>query len=497
MSENQVPDMESAENSAQLNSALGIGTDEWVAQHEQRNARKKGIAGIPQLLNQSIPLWARWGVLLVLSFAFGAFVDNQYLLRIGVNLGIFIMLSYGLNIVRGYAGLLDLGYVAFFGIGAYGYALMSSEQLRHHWSTYITVPIIIVGTALLGYIVSLPSRRLFGDYLAIVTLFFGQVFVQLVLASDNITFPWATDYVDITAGANGIPGIDPFKLLGYKFLNIRDYYWLLLVIIFFLTIAVNRVNGTRIGRAWRTIREDALAAESMGVMVNRLKTMAFVTGAAIAGLAGSIFAGMQTAVFVSGFDMPLMTMIYAAVILGGSGSLAGAVMGAFVMSVLPEVLRVTNYSEILFLVVLVLTVAAVGKTLKRFVINILAVVVIGFVVKLILAAAVIKTTPTKEWVVGPVSRALSHWMYVPLDRNLWGNCAFVLLLVLVAYFTTTTSRIKSILLPILGYCGIFLWEVRLITDVNTTRQLLIGAMLVVLMIVRPQGFLGKARVEVL
>ena len=141
--------------------------------------------------------------------------------------------------------------------------------------------------------------------------------------------------------------------------------------------------------------------------------------------------------------------------------------------------------------------AAVGKTLKRFVINILAVVVIGFVVKLILAAAVIKTTPTKEWVVGPVSRALSHWMYVPLDRNLWGNCAFVLLLVLVAYFTTTTSRIKSILLPILGYCGIFLWEVRLITDVNTTRQLLIGAMLVVLMIVRPQGFLGKARVEVL
>jgi ABC-type branched-subunit amino acid transport system permease subunit len=235
----------------------------------------------------------------------------------------------------------------------------------------------------------------------------------------------------------------------------------------------------------------------MGVMVNRLKTMAFVTGAAIAGLAGAIFAAMQTAVFVSGFDMPLMTMIYAAVILGGSGSLAGAVMGAIVMSVLPEVLRVTNYSEILFLAVLVLTLAAVGKSVKRFTINIVGIALIGFLVKILLGAASIKTTPTKEWVVGPVSRALSHWMYVPLDRVLWGNCAFVILIVLIAYFTTTTPRIKSILLPVIGYLGIFLWEVRLVTDVNTTRQLLIGAMLVVLMITRPQGFLGKARVEVL
>ena len=496
MSENQVPE-EIQENAAHEAAKLGIGTDEWVAQHEERTARKKGLKGIPQFIDESIPAWARWVVLLAAAFAFGAFVDNQYLLRIGVNLGLFVMLSYGLNIVMGYAGLLDLGYVAFYGIGAYGYALMSSEQIGHHWSTWLSVLIIIIGTALLGYIVSLPARRLFGDYLAIVTLFFGQVFVQLVLASDNITFPWADDYVDITAGANGIPGIDPFSFFGHKFLNIRDYYWLLLILVALLTITISRINRTRIGRAWRTIREDALAAESMGVMVNRLKTMAFVTGAAIAGLAGAIFAAMQSAVFVSGFDMPLMTMIYAAVILGGSGSLAGAVMGAIVMSVLPEVLRVTNYSEILFLAVLVLTLAAVGKSVKRFTINIVGIAIIGFAVKILLGAASIKTTPTKDWVVGPVSRALSHWMYVPLDRVLWGNCAFVILIVLIAYFTTTTPRIKTILLPIIGYLGIFLWEVRLVTDVNTTRQLLIGAMLVVLMITRPQGFLGKARVEVL
>ena len=160
-------------------------------------------------------------------------------------------------------------------------------------------------------------------------------------------------------------------------------------------------------------------------------------------------------------------------------------------------LRVTNYSEILFLAVLVLTLAAVGKSVKRFTINIVSIALIGFAVKILLGFASIKITPTEEWVVGPVSRALSHWMYVPLDRVLWGNCAFVILIVLIAYFTTTTPRIKTILLPIIGYLGIFLWEVRLVTDVNTTRQLLIGAMLVVLMITRPQGFLGKPRVEVL
>ena len=171
MSENQVP-KEVQENAAHEAAKLGIGTDEWVAQHEERITRKKGIKGVPQLIDESIPAWARWVALLAAAFAFGAFVDNQYLLRIGVNLGLFVMLSYGLNIVMGYAGLLDLGYVAFYGIGAYGYALMSSEQIGHHWSTWLSVLIIIIGTALLGYIVSLPARRLFGDYLAIVTLFY-------------------------------------------------------------------------------------------------------------------------------------------------------------------------------------------------------------------------------------------------------------------------------------------------------------------------------------
>ena len=182
----------------------------------------------------------------LIAIAFGLGTDNQYLLRVGVNLALFIMLAYGLNVVVGYAGLLDLGYVAFYGVGAYGYALLSSEQLGHHWPTYLTVPIVTLFTAILGYIISLPSRRLFGDYLAIVTLFFGQVFVQLVLASDNITFPWADDYVDITAGSNGIPGLDPFELFGWKFTNIRDYYWLLIAIVLILTIGLHRVNATRI-----------------------------------------------------------------------------------------------------------------------------------------------------------------------------------------------------------------------------------------------------------
>ena len=474
-------------------SNLGIGTDEWVAQHEERQASRHWF----EKLFAQTPLWTKWGAFFLIAIAFGLGTDNQYLLRVGVNLALFIMLAYGLNIVVGYAGLLDLGYVAFYGFGAYGYALLSSEQLGHHWPTYLTVPIVTLLTAILGYIISLPSRRLFGDYLAIVTLFFGQVFVQLVLASDNITFPWADDYVDITAGSNGIPGLDPFELFGWKFTNIRDYYWLLIAIVLILTIGLHRVNATRIGRAWRTIREDALASEVMGVSVNRMKTLAFITGAAIAGFAGTIFAGMQSAVFVNGFDMPLMTMIYAAIILGGSGSLAGALLGASVMTVLPEVLRVPNYSEILFIAVLLLSLLAVSKKFVRFLIYLVATVAVGYIFMLIMNVVNTKQAADKDWATGVTGGVLKHWLFVPADRIIWGNVAFILLLSLIAYFSIATSTVKKVLLPFITFGAVFLWEVRLVADVSTTRQLIIGVLLVVLMIIRPQGFLGKTRVEVL
>ena len=478
-------------------SSLGIGTDQWVEQHEKRIGSRAGISGKLLSIFQKIPVSARYGLLIVVAFAFGTLVQNEYVLRIAVNLGVFLILTYGLNIVMGFAGLLDLGYVAFFGFGAYQYALLSSDHLNTHLPTIATIPIIVVSTALLGLLVSLPSRRLFGDYLAIVTLFFGQVFVQLVLASDSITFPWAEESKDFTGGSNGIPGLDSFKFFGFEFSSIRHYYWFTLVVLVFLTIAITRVDRTRIGRAWRTIREDPLASESMGISINNLKTLAFVAGAALAGFAGSIYAGVQMAVFVNGFDVPLLTLIYAAVILGGSGSIPGAIMGAFIMSVLPEILRVPEYSEILFITVLVLTIITLSKSFKRFLVSMAALLLSGLVALLIFQLLGIKRALDETWAIGPVSKIMKDWLFVPENQIFWGNISFVLLIAAIAYYTTASKKIKMIALPIIGYLAIFLWEVRLIANPSATRQLIIGALLIVLMIVRPQGLLGKARVEVL
>jgi|688.fasta_scaffold99490_3 branched-chain amino acid transport system permease protein len=478
-------------------SSLGIGTDQWVEQHEKRIGSRAGISGKLLSIFQKIPVSARYGLLIVVAFAFGTLVQNEYVLRIAVNLGVFLILTYGLNIVMGFAGLLDLGYVAFFGFGAYQYALLSSDHLNTHLPTIATIPIIVVSTALLGLLVSLPSRRLFGDYLAIVTLFFGQVFVQLVLASDSITFPWAEESKDFTGGSNGIPGLDSFKFFGFEFSSIRHYYWFTLVVLVFLTIAITRVDRTRIGRAWRTIREDPLASESMGISINNLKTLAFVAGAALAGFAGSIYAGVQLAVFVNGFDVPLLTLIYAAVILGGSGSIPGAIMGAFIMSVLPEVLRVPEYSEIMFITVLVLALIALSKSVKRFLASMAALLLTGLVGLFIFQLFGVKRALDETWAIGPVSKIMKDWLFVPENQIFWGNISFVLLIAAIAYYTTASKKIKMIALPIIGYLAIFLWEVRLIANPSATRQLIIGALLIVLMIVRPQGFLGKARVEVL
>lgn len=476
---------------------LGIGTDEWVAQHEKRLARRSGLLGIVDLLNQKVSPAIRYAILGAFAVGFGLFVHDLYLLRIAANLGVFLALTLGLNVVMGFAGLLDLGFVAFFGFGAYAYALTSSAQLNQHWPTYLSLPAIVITTAFLGYLVSLPSRRLFGDYLAIVTLFFGQVFIQLVISSDSITFPGHEDYTDITGGSNGIPSLDPFKFFGYSFKTITDYYWLLLVLLALLIVFISRIDRTRVGRAWRTVREDSLASQSMGIKVNNLKMLAFIVGASIAGLAGTIYAAIQNAVFINGFDMPLLTLIYAAVILGGSGSIPGSILGAFVMSVLPEILRVQNYSEILFLAVLVLTVVALSKTWKRIGFNLGLIVLFGFLVKVIATAFNFATTPTATWAIGPVSKVLQHWLFMPANRLVWGNIAFVLLIALIANYSIAQERVKFYLLPVIAFIAIFVWEVRLVIEPNTTRQLIIGMMLVVLMIVRPQGFLGKTRVEVL
>jgi branched-chain amino acid transport system permease protein len=196
--------------------------------------------------------------------------SDQYILRVAVDTLIYALLAVGLNVVVGWGGLLDLGYVAFFGIGAYSYALLSSEQFGIHLDALFTVPIIVVGTALVGLLLGLASWRLLGDYLAIVTLFFLQAFVVVTTNGNRISFLGLTPSIDLTGGPNGIPGVDPFTIFGREIESLEGYFYLGLVTLALVIVMLYLAVRSRTGRAWHALREDALAAELMGMPVNRL-----------------------------------------------------------------------------------------------------------------------------------------------------------------------------------------------------------------------------------
>jgi branched-chain amino acid transport system permease protein len=258
-------------------------------------------------------------------------MPNSYWLRIYTMTGLWVMLALGLNVVAGFAGLLDLAYVAFFGIGGYTFALLSSSQMNIHLPFILVLPLAAFFTMVIGIALGLTSIRLKGDYLAIVTLAFAQIFKLLLL---NLDTP-----INITGGVNGIFGFDPINLLGFRILSPVAYAYL----IWFFTIAVTigsfRIKRSRFGRGWEAIREDELAAEAIGVNTTWMKLMAFAGGAFIAGVAGALFASFQDSVFPNNFDFPQLVIVYCMVILGGLGNISGVILGAVFLSILPEFLR--------------------------------------------------------------------------------------------------------------------------------------------------------------
>ncbi|MCB8945776.1 MAG: branched-chain amino acid ABC transporter permease [Ardenticatenaceae bacterium] len=290
-----------------------IGTDEWVSQVEGRIQRRAGFFGGVADWWESLPPFWRYGILAFLLVVlppltgtdpvlnlFGI-TDNAALLRIGARFLVFAILAIGLNVVVGYAGLLDLGYVAFYGIAGYAYAYLSSdfvqmgEAIPNGLATpaLISVPLIIALTAVIGYLLGYVSLRLSGDYLAIVTLGFGQVFVLLTRTATRVNLFWVDHPVDLTRGPNGINNLDNISIFGYTFESTLQYYYLFFVLLVIVYIFVNHVNHSRIGRAWRAMREDELAAEVMGMPTRNLKLLAFAIGAGIAALAGAVDAACR------------------------------------------------------------------------------------------------------------------------------------------------------------------------------------------------------------
>ena len=296
--------------------SVRVGVDDWVAEADERLEQRPGLAGLLRRFVAVVPAPARLALFVGFAATLPFWMDRGDLFSYGLFTLLYILLGLGLNVVVGYAGLLDLGYVAFFGFGAYFYGLLSSTHTDKgytydiHLPAQSSIPIVVVATALLGLLLGFTSRRLLGDYLAIVTLFFGQAFVAFVVA---------TDWRGLTGGPNGIADIDPLDFFGYELTSRTQQFYLLLIVFVLVVTALYFVSESRTGRAWRALREDPLAAEAMSMPVNRLKILAFVFGAGIAGLAGCIFASILTAVTGGSFDLPILITIYAIVILGGIG----------------------------------------------------------------------------------------------------------------------------------------------------------------------------------
>jgi branched-chain amino acid transport system permease protein len=268
---------------------------------------------------------------LVLALTAPWLAPNDYVVGVMTRICLYAMLALGLNIVVGFAGLLDIGYVAFFGIGSYVYAFLASPHFGIHLPPLLILPILVVVTAVAGLLIGAPTLRLRGDYLAIVTLGFGEITYILML---NLDRP-----INITGGPSGLISIDPPSAFGYVVARNIEYYYLFLAFLVLVLVASVRLRDSRIGWAWQAIREDELAASAMGVNTTHSKLQAFAVGAAFAGVAGGLLASWQRSVFPDNFLFQESINVLAMVILGGMGSVVGVLLGAAIIVALPELFR--------------------------------------------------------------------------------------------------------------------------------------------------------------
>jgi branched-chain amino acid transport system permease protein len=270
--------------------------------------------------------------LLAVAVAAPLLSPNDYVTGVLTRICLYATLALGLNIVVGFAGLLDLGYVAFFGIGSYLYAFLASPHFGIHLPFLLALPIIIVATAFSGVLIGAPTLRLRGDYLAIVTLGFGEITYLLLINLDRPP-------LNITGGPNGIIAIDAPAFAGFVLTGNSQYYYLFLVTLLLVLGASARLRDSRIGWAWQAIREDELAARVMGINTTVAKLQAFAIGAAFAGIGGAFLASWQRSVFPDNFLFTESVNILAMVILGGMGNLPGVVLGAALLVAFPEIFR--------------------------------------------------------------------------------------------------------------------------------------------------------------
>jgi ABC-type branched-subunit amino acid transport system permease subunit len=484
-----------------------IGRDEWVARSGEQGAPRNPLDRLRLQLNR-VPQ-----ILLLAVFVTGValipvLTSSQYIVRVAADTMLYVLLAAGLNVAVGWAGLLDLGYVAFYGFAAYLFALLASPHYGIHWALWATLPIVMVSTILLGFVFALPSRRLRGDYLAIVTLFFGQIFVTFTTQGYRWDWLGFGSLHNVTGGPGGLTNVDPWRILGHNLTEVRDYLWAALAGFVVVAIALTFVNRSRTGRAWRALRDDPLAAEVMSMPVNWMMLLAVAVGAGVAAYAGAINASYYQGVFPTSFAFPTLITVYAMVILGGAGSLPGVVVGAVLVNVTLEVLRSPDHARWVFYILLLGGLIAKIRPWRALAAVLGGVVVFGVVLHEIVGAVWprgiaggISSGVFGFSTHGPLATVLRHWLVFPahtyeVNNYTLGNGAFVLLIALLLTLTVVKGVWRYVLLVPTIWLAAFVWETRLIEESPTTRPLLLGVILIVLMAVRPQGLLGTPRVEI-
>jgi branched-chain amino acid transport system permease protein len=272
-------------------------------------------------------------VVLVLALLVAAVPQlPQYYVRVADNVLIYLVLAIGLNMVVGYAGLLDLGFIAFYAIGAYTYGVLSSGQFDIHWPFAAAFCLGGCLSGLAGVLLGIPVLRLRGDYLAIVTLGFGEIIRLLMNNMD-----WLTN------GPQGISRIDPPHLLGFTLQSPRDFFYLISTMAVIVFAFVYRLERSTLGLAWAAVREDQDAARGVGINTTLVKLVAFGLSATIAGFSGVVFAAFQRFVSPESFTFWESLVVVLIIVVGGLGNLLGVIVGAFTLVVIPEILR--NYSD--------------------------------------------------------------------------------------------------------------------------------------------------------
>lgn len=464
-----------------------IGQDEWARSSVDRTERRSGLGRLGDAIAGSVPWHVRLLAALAVAALIPAATNSSYILTVGVNTLLLTLLCLGLNVTVGWSGLLDLGYMAFYGLGAYLYSLLSSDQLDApvgiHLPTLLSIPTVVVLTGVVGLLIGLSSSRVADVYLALFTLFFAEIFLQTV---SIVALP-------ISGGPYGITDVDPLSAFGSSVTSVEQYYVFTLVCVAALVLLLKNMEGSRIGRAWRAVREDEFVSSFATVPPRRVKIYAFVFGSMVAAFAGCVFAAFEAGTYPTDFGTAELFLIYAALILGGIGSIGGAIVGAVLVSVGMQLLQSTTYSTGLFFAVVILALIARLRPWRN-----LGLFVVGEVAFGLLVHAVVVSVSNVRLTVGAglLNHAIGWWLVKPALPRVATDWVYVALLgAIVAVVIYPRLRRLWLLVPGL-YFAAFAWVTVLVPNSNTTSELLLGGMLIVVMTLRPRGLLGTMPKEI-